>query len=110
MTPLLVGTALAIAALCFVLWPLLVPRSVHVVTRPAPPPPPDYAVDALRELEFDRATGKISDADYESLKARYTQKALTAMRAGDRIVCDRCGPRPEAEAIFCSNCGASLAT
>ena len=109
MTPLIIGTALAIAALCFVLWPLLAPPSARAVSPLAGVPIPDYAVEALRELEFDRATGKISDADYASLKATYTRKALQVMRAGDRIVCERCGPRPEPDADFCSNCGAALA-
>jgi len=38
---------------------------------------------ALKEIEFDRATGKLSDADYEQLKAKYTEAALAAMR-GER--------------------------
>ena len=69
---------------------------------------PSPAVDALRELEFDRETGKISDADYEPLKARYTEQAIAVMRAGDTHVCERCGPRPERDAEFCSKCGAAL--
>jgi hypothetical protein len=109
MTPLIVGTVLAIAALCYVLWPLIVPPQIRLAPAPTPVSTPDYAVEALRELEFDRATGKISDVDYASLKATYTRKALTTMRAGDRIACDRCGPRPENDAVFCSTCGASLA-
>lgn len=109
MTALIAGTLLAITALAFVLWPLLVPRAARAMAATPFAPAPDYAVDALRELEFDRATGKISDADYGSLKAKYTKKALSVMRAGDRIVCDRCGPRPEPDAAFCSNCGEPLA-
>lgn len=108
MTALFVGTLLAIGALCYVLWPLLVP-SLARARAASTASVPDYAVEALRELEFDRATGKISDADYSSLKASYTRKALTVMRAGDRSVCERCGPRPEEDAVFCSTCGASLA-
>lgn len=109
MTALLVGTALAIASLCYVLYPLF--RADVTV---APQPRRDAArrqspaVDALRELEFDRQTGKISDADYGTLKARYTEQALLVMRAGDARVCERCGPRPEREAEFCSKCGAAL--
>ena len=109
MTPLIIGALLAVGALCYVLWPLLVPSAAVAGTPFARAASPDYAVDALRELEFDRATGKISDDDYVSLKARYTNKALTVMRAGDRLVCDKCGPRPEPDAAFCSNCGAPLA-
>ena len=109
MTALLVGTALAVASLCFVLYPLFradagrTPRPSAVLKRTHSP-----SVDALRELEFDRQTGKISDADYEPLKARYTEHALAVMRAGDAPVCERCGPRPEAGAEFCSRCGAPL--
>ena len=109
MTPLVIGTALAIAALCFVLWPLIAAPSVRAAAL-AYHAPENTAVEALKELEFDRATGKISDTDYESLKDSYTRKALTVMRAGDRPVCDRCGPRPEADAVFCSSCGGALST
>lgn len=109
MIALLVGTALAVASLCYVLYPLfgadmpLAPRPVGPATGRQSP-----SIDALRELEFDRQTGKISDADYEPLKARYTEQALAVMRAGDVRVCERCGPRPEGDAEFCSKCGAAL--
>jgi len=103
---LLVGTALAVASLCYVLLPLLRPeltptrRPIRSVSRAQSP-----AVEALRELEFDRETGKISDSDYGPLKARYTEQALTVMRAGNAPVCPTCGPRPQPDADFCSNCG-----
>jgi ribosomal protein L40E len=109
MTALLVGTALAVASLCYVLYPLYrtgvstVPRA-STIRRSRESP----AVEALRELEFDRQTGKISDSDYEPLKARYTEQALVAMRTGGAPVCERCGARPEADAEFCSKCGAAL--
>ena len=45
---------------------------------------------------------------YAPLKARYTEQALAVMRAGDARVCERCGPRPEQDAEFCSKCGAAL--
>ena len=65
------------------------------------------AVDALRELEFDRETGKISDSDYEPLKARYTARPWSRCAPGTPV-CERCGPRPEADAEFCSRCGSPL--
>ena len=89
------------------------------------------AVDALREIEFDRATGKLSDEDYASLKTRYTGLAVQAMRderaaapddAGIEAMiaarregpadntCITCGPRPEPDAVFCSTCGLRLPT
>jgi hypothetical protein len=109
MTALFVGTALAVASLCYVLYPLYrtgvstVPRASAVRRNRENP-----AIDALRELEFDRETGNISDSDYEPLKARYTEQALVAMRARGAPVCEKCGPRPEGDAEFCSNCGAAL--
>jgi ribosomal protein L40E len=30
------------------------------------------------------------------------------MRAGNLPVCEKCGPRPEQDADFCSNCGSTL--
>ena len=43
----------------------------------------DGAVAALREIEFDRETGKLSDSDYAELKTRYTREALAELRAAD---------------------------
>lgn len=39
------------------------------------------AVQGLRELEFDREMGKLSDADYESMHHALEERALTAMAA-----------------------------
>jgi hypothetical protein len=39
------------------------------------------AVQGLRELEFDREMGKLSDIDYQSLRAALEQRALAAMAA-----------------------------
>jgi hypothetical protein len=131
---LIIGTVLAIGALAFVLYPLFFD------SRPSRPSlargrtstgwSDDVAVAALREIEFDRATGKLSDADYAQLKEQYTRQALASMRRGgavgleapaeddveaairayrsDRPDCEHCGPRPEIDAVFCSNCGRYL--
>ena len=139
MMELLAGGAVAIAILLFVLEPLV---------RPAPPPLPEddepapleesespkiQALLALNEVEFDRATGKLGDADYQRLKTRYEAEALTAIRAEEQAapasagtapaadlliaearqalgtVCPTCGPREESGAVFCSDCGRPLA-
>jgi len=130
---LALGTLLAIGSLAFVLWPLFDEGrgdARHAAARRIPADGEDAgAIDALREIEFDRATGKLSDTDYAELKTRYTQRALAAMRAGggagetgavDAVEaavqafrarlrrCARCGPRPEADAVYCSSCGAYL--
>jgi hypothetical protein len=140
MLALIVGTLLAVGALAFVLYPIFfgVPRRVGAGPRPAPQTPRDTAITALREIEFDRATGKLSDADYGELKARYTREAIAAMRRdgaeqtpslgtsavalpvedeieaavrayrSTQTVCITCGPRPEPDAVFCSTCGRYL--
>jgi hypothetical protein len=125
-----------LAVLAVVLDPLL--RNAAPSAPPAVEPedleetPKGIALAALGEIEFDRATGKLSDEDYAALKAKYSEQALALLRAEqeteaagaapDRIeamvearlrairgtesvVCTRCGPRPEADAIYCSNCG-----
>ncbi|MGH7923107.1 MAG: c-type cytochrome biogenesis protein CcmI [Candidatus Binatus sp.] len=43
------------------------------------------AVQGLRELEFDREMGKLSDADYESMHKALEDRALTAMAAIENI-------------------------
>lgn len=113
MIPLFAGTALALAALSYVLYPLLFGKPGELDVDVLPPisagdESRNVAVDALREIEFDKATGKLSDTDYSALKASYTQRAVDAMRTGARVECPRCGPRPEGDARFCSNCGALL--
>ncbi len=90
--PLVVGTALALGALTLVLSPLL--SAVDESPREVPQEKPaarkareremaNTAVDALREIEFDRETGKLSDTDYAELKQRYTREALAELRAAD---------------------------
>jgi hypothetical protein len=117
---LLAALAVAVLAVWLVLEPVLRPaaRSSDPLMD-APDPDEDdspraRALRALKEIEFDRATGKLDDADYEGLKARYTAQALDAMGgsrepgAGSRAPCPVCGPRPESDAVFCSNCGRRL--
>ena len=43
------------------------------------------AVQGLRELEFDREMGKLSDADYESMHKALEQQALAAMTAVENL-------------------------
>ena len=142
MIPLLVGTALAVAALAFVLYPFFRTSPRRVTVQPQPVSGErshgegrQSAIEALREIEFDRATGKLSDSDYESLRARYTSAAVIELRdaeagvssggaaslesldAAEALIsrfrskggsCSTCGPRPEPDATYCSNCGRFL--
>jgi hypothetical protein len=142
MLELVAGVAVAIAVLALVLEPLA-RRSVGVESlgfadAPETTPleesesPKVQALLALKEIEFDRATGKLSDEDYSELKTRYGREALAAMDAEqeqatavagaddpaealiqaagrDLQICPVCGPRPETGAAFCSECGRPLA-
>jgi hypothetical protein len=142
-------------------WGILQPLFGGGRPRPRAYEPPDpedtpkgVALAALKEIEFDRETGKLSDEDYAFLKGKYTGAALEALRAeggeagpggtgvgaawsaegvgtGDvealiaaRVralrsaaasappgapTCPICGPRPGADAVFCSTCGRRVA-
>ena len=144
----LAAAAVGLAVLWLVLQPVLRPTGRE--TLPLEPVDPEetpkgIALTALKEIEFDKETGKLSDADYEFLKDKYTAAALDALRhesgavasddveamiaakvralrsasvatpsnastlpPGSNPACTTCGPRPEAEAIFCSSCGRRL--
>ena len=43
------------------------------------------ALGALRDLEEDRATGKIGDADYAEMKARLQASAVASMKEQDAL-------------------------
>lgn len=72
------------AAVWLVLQPLIAPGSPRApVFEPVDPEetPKGVALAALKEIEFDRETGKLSDEDYAMLKGKYTGAALEALRA-----------------------------
>ena len=85
------GLLLAVGMVWLVLDPILRPAPRAPAGSPgsdAPDPDDDLApravaLRALSEIEFDRATGKLSTDDYESLKARYTREAVEALRASE---------------------------
>jgi hypothetical protein len=139
MLELIVGILLATGATYYVLRPILrpEPEGFDIPSGNEGDDPGDdlspqaVALRALKEIEFDRATGKLSDADYDDLHAKYQAAALAALRGeltpGDspgirepRAVArgqpaspPRCpvdGPRPEPDAVFCSACGRRLGT
>jgi hypothetical protein len=92
----MIGTVLALAALAYVLWPLIaadgrsgqrgrprgspLPEGDAVTVPPAPLPEAEDPVEA----EIRRARAQLR-------------------------VCPACGPRPEPDARYCSSCGAALA-
>ena len=144
MVELAAGILLAGGAVFFVLRPIFRPESAGPGIREpenvseGEDPDDDFsrqavALRALKEIEFDRATGKLSDGDYETLKAKYTAEALAALRAEPgtgnegrgmglapavtrpsspvpRPSCPTHGPRSEPDAQFCSECGSRVAS
>jgi Double zinc ribbon len=136
----LAAALVGLLALFFVLRPLIWPTPLaEPVFEPVEQEetPRGVALLALKEIEFDRETGKLSDEDYRFLKEKYTAQAIEALRAeegrktpddvealiahrvralrsaaasappGARL-CPTCGPRPEPDAAFCSTCGSRL--
>jgi hypothetical protein len=92
MTALLFGAALAVLALLYVLFPLFESGTpAQSTSTPRPAAVPESAIDALREIEFDRATGKLSDDDYASLKTEYTRTALVEMRSREPVAAPLAG-------------------
>ena len=77
---------------------------------------------SLKELEFDRAMGKVSDADYSDISQRLRAKAIVLMQDIDRAgndpvpapaprpatACAKCGTANDRDARFCKNCGREL--
>jgi hypothetical protein len=132
---MIVGILLALVAVYYVLRPVLAPTRRMAAVEAAQAAevledleddlsPRTVALRALKEIEFDRATGKLTEQDYESLKRQYTAAALDAMRQAEAPSspvaqtspaptaamrsCPTHGPRPERDAVFCSACGKKL--
>lgn len=90
---LVLAALLAAAVVVFVARPFL--RGAAGPERTATPAPEelerlalieerDRALAALKELEFDHRTGKVSDADYAESLPRLRQEAAAALAALDR--------------------------
>jgi hypothetical protein len=84
---LVLGGLLAAAAVWFVARPLLRRGDDRIVERPperiALEEQRDRALGALRELEFDHRTGKVSDEDYRSFVGGLRRDVADALRALD---------------------------
>lgn len=140
---LVIGLVVAVLAVLLVLEPILRPASAApaepgVFDEPEDDPTvrrKELALAALKEIEFDRATGKLSESDYQAMLSRYTTEAVQALRDVDATAATGAGGNghapegaapaagPDDEAVerliaetrarsrgkkFCSNCGAAL--
>ncbi len=79
---------------------------------------------AIKDLEADHAQGKLSDADYQTLRDKYETKALAILQQLDGLEasiatkpqpvaaangkCAHCGEPFDSHDKFCRRCGASL--
>lgn len=80
----------------------------------------EIVFEALRDLQFEYATGKLSSSDYEQLKGRYEVQAAQILREidaqkinksgnnQDTVTCPRCNSLMRARDKFCTKCGAKL--
>ncbi len=59
----------------------------------------DRALGALKELEFDHRTGKVSDADYRALVGPLRREAAAALRALEPRTSESAEPRVKAERL-----------
>jgi hypothetical protein len=86
----------------------------------------ENAMQALRELSFDRQVGKVGSEDYGAFETNLKLAAAGTLRALDQweaeadrgrtatlrlgaVVCPACGHSSPAADHFCGNCGAALA-
>ncbi len=96
---LVLGALLAIAAVLFLARPFLRRGSAGTTLLQAPPverleleEERDRTLAALKELEFDHRTGKVSDEDYRALVGELRRRAATVLHRLDRN-----GEHPPAE-------------
>ncbi|HMD33798.1 MAG TPA: zinc ribbon domain-containing protein [Vicinamibacterales bacterium] len=93
---------------------------------------------AIKDLEFDRAMGKLSEADWQEMSARLRARAASLIRrldasgdyrsqieaevakrlasraekereaSAERVICAKCSTQNDPDARFCKSCGAKL--
>lgn len=77
----------------------------------------DQTYAAIKELEFDYQMGKLTPGDYQEVRARYEETAVSLLEQLDRVkkgqvalgpLCPSCGATLEKASQFCSQCGAGL--
>ena len=126
---ILIWVAVA-AVVAYVGWPLFRSAASGAETVEAAVSPLERqkldAYAAIKESEFDRQMGKLSDEDFATLTQRYREQALAAIAGIDEArraaaparksgrspvrfaFCPSCGVRLPPRANFCSGCGRSL--
>jgi hypothetical protein len=122
------GLVLIAAVIAVVGWPFF--RKAAGGAPPALATPPGHwerqkaeAYGAIKDAEFDFQTGKMSDADFQFIRAKYAARALEAIAALEKarprtpaaatgtlrfLYCPDCGNKLPARARFCPGCGRAL--
>ena len=104
-TALVLAALLAVACVVFVAWPFLREPEARYDRREEPDElerrrlalaeERDRALAALRELEFDHRTGKVSDEDYRAAIGPLRRAAADALRALEPHAADDAPRRSE---------------
>ena len=88
----------------------------------------DAAIEALRDLELEYRTGKLTPEEYEAVRGRLEREAITARNEasgrveaagrgrtahastepGGKVVCPACEQPLEGDEAFCPACGVGL--
>ena len=127
------GLFLTLAVVLFLLVPILQGKEAPLHRDEDEPTEAEasrrVALLALRDVEYDYATGKLNDEDYRRLKGQLAHDALGALRAEEKgegdepleeeiaalrrqiregALCARCGRANPARSRFCGGCGLPL--
>jgi hypothetical protein len=77
----------------------------------------DNALSSLRDAEMDHETGRLSEADYASMRSELESEAMAAIAELDQMggsgpgaagFCPACGAARAGNDAFCGQCGTSL--
>jgi hypothetical protein len=79
------------------------------------------AYEAIKDLEFERASGKLSEDDYQTVRRELEAEAIGVLKTIDAIdepeapapppvapACPSCGHAVEPDHAFCSGCGTKI--
>lgn len=128
---ILVGLAMLVASATFVAKPFQkkqFKKNQKSTVRLNPDEQRQAILSALRDLDFDFRTDKVSEEDYTALRARLVSEAALYIQAEKSIEddqleaminarktsqskvqeCSHCGQKIEAGSRFCSQCGTAV--
>lgn len=68
----------------------------------------DAAIEALRQLEFEYRTEKLSEEEYRAIRDRLETEALAARDALGAGGCEACGQTLAGSETYCPGCGSAI--